>query len=287
MSFLTGKSFVFNGINSEDYNVIIGWVESEPDVSTNGLTREVQKSPTNRKKLKDNVYGTNTTEPIIFNFSIVRIDDTEITREESIRINQWLTSSPLPQLLKFNDCESYMLHYYAICTQIKDIVIGGKLIGKELIFTTNSPYAFMTKVEKTFDITDSHTFYINNTADSYDGYFYPIVTITTTSNNIVIENITDKKSVTLDLTTVATNTNGNKVIKLDCENMKILDTNGKLIYASDLGWNTEYQSYVSSNDSYMNNIYWLRLLKGMNQIKVTGTCTFKIECEFSRKAGCL
>ena len=288
MSFFTAKSFVFNGINSEDFDVVIAWIDSvDIDTSNNGLNREIYKSITNKRKVKDNMYGTENTEPIVFPFSIVKIHGGEISRPESIRINQWLTHSPLPQLLKFNDNDSYMLHYYAVCTQINDIIIGGKLIGKELRFETNSPYAFMGKIEKTFDITESQTFYLNNTADTYDGYFYPNITINTTSTDkIVIENMTDKKSVTLDMNNITTDENGNKTVILNCMNMTITDINDKLIYASDLGWNAYYQSYVFSTDSYMNNIYWFRLLNGMNEIKITGDCTFKIECEFTRKAGC-
>lgn len=287
MSFLDAKSFVFNGISSEDYNVVIAWVDSEPDVSTSGLNREIQKSTTSKIKVKDNIYGSDNTEPISFTFSIVRIDGSEITREESIRINQWLTSSPLPQLLQFNDYDSYMLHYYAVCTQIKDTVIGGRLIGKELTFETNSSFAFAKNVSKTFDVTDSLNFYLNNLSDTYNGIYYPTITISTKSDNIIIENITDKKSVTLNMTNIASDDNGNKILKLNCSNMTIVDKDDKLVYANDIGWNTEYKSYVSSVGSYMNNIYWVRLLKGMNEFKITGSCTFTIECEFPRKAGCL
>ena len=106
MSFLSSKSFIFNGINSEDFNVVIAWIDQdEPDVASNGLTREVKKSATNKRKIKDNIYGTENTEPIILKIGLVRIDGTEITRDESMKINAWLTSSPLPQLLKFNDAE--------------------------------------------------------------------------------------------------------------------------------------------------------------------------------------
>lgn len=287
MSFLTAKSFVFNGINSEDYNVVIAWVDSEPDVSTGGLNREIQKSTTSKIKVKDNIYGSDNTEPISFAFSIVRIDGTEITREESIRINQWLTSSPLPQLLQFNDYDSYMLHYYAVCTQIKDTVIGGRLIGKELTFETNSSFAFAKNISKTFDVTDTLNFYLNNLSDTYNGIYYPTITIVTKSDSIVIENITDEKSATFDMTNIVSDDNGDKILKLNCSNMTIVDKDGKLVYANDIGWNTEYKSYVSSVDSYMNNIYWVRLLKGMNEFKITGSCTFTIECEFPRKAGCL
>ena len=288
MSFLSSKSFIFNEINSEDFNVIIAWIDqNEPDVSNNGLTREVKKSETNKRKIKDNIYGTESTEPIIFKIGLVRIDGTEITRDESMKINAWLTSSPLPQLLKFNDADSCMLHYYAVCTEIIDNVVGGRLVGKEVTLETNSCFAFMQNFEKSFDIAGEQTFYLNNLADTYDGIYYPTVTITTQSQNIVIENITDKKSVTIDITKIVADNMGNKTIVLNCSDMIVLDGNSKLIPISNLGWGEDYKSYVSSTNEYMNNIYWFRLLQGMNEIKVTGDCTFKIECEYPRKAGCL
>ena len=276
MSFFTAKSFVFNGINSEDFDVIIAWLNSDVDVSTNGLNREVVKSQSNKRKTRDNIYGTETTEPIVFTFSLVKINGEEISRPESIRMNQWLTSSSLPQLLIFNDCDSYRLHYYAVCTQINDFVIGGRLVGKELRFETNSPYAFMDKIEKNFDVTDTQTFYLNNTSDTYDGYFYPTITINTNTNDkVVIENVTDKKSVTLDFTNVDADENGNKTVILSSENMILSDRNNDLLYLSAVGWNENYQSYVSSTDSYMTNLYWFRLVNGLNEIKVTGNCNFK------------
>lgn len=282
MSFLKATSFIFSGENSEDYNVVIGWMDSV-DVSTNGLNRELKKSSS--KRIKDNIYGSDNTEPITFTFCIIRIDDTEITREESLRINRWLTSSPLPKLLQFNDYDGYMLHYYAVCTKINDKVEGGKLIGKELTFETNSSFAFTKKISKKFDVTDSLIFYLNNMSDTY--FYYPIITISTISNNVIIENMTDKKSVTLNMANITSDENGKKILVINCENMTITDINEKLVYACDVGWSVDYQSYVSSIDKYINNIYWFRLLQGINQIKITGDCTFTIECEFPRKAGCL
>lgn len=288
MSFLSAKSFVFNGVNSEDFNLVIAWIDQdEVDVGSNGLTREIKKSETSKRKIKDNVYGTENTEPIIFKVGLVRIDGTEITRDESMKINAWLTSSPIPQILKFNDADSCMLHYYAVCTEIKDNLVGSRLVGKEVTLETNSCFAFMQNFEKSFNITGEQTFYLNNLADTYDGIYYPSVTITTQSQNIIIENITDKKSVTMDMKEIMADNTGYKTVVLDCSNMIVLDSNNKLIPISNLGWNEEYKSYVSATNEYMNNIYWFRLLQGMNEIKVTGDCTFKIECEYPRKAGCL
>ena len=76
-------------------------------------------------------------------------------------------------------------------------------------------------------------------------------------------------------------------IKNITNGMIVLDNNSKLIPISNLGWDEDYKSYVSSTNEYINYIYWFRLLKGINKIKVVGNCNFKIECEYPRKAGCL
>ena len=286
MSFITAKSFVFNGINSDDYNVVIGWVDSDITVSENGLNREVRKT-TNQTRTTTNIYGAENTDVISFEFDIVKIDGSEITRTQSIMINQWLTASPLPQLLKFNDSDGCVLHYYAMCTQIEDIIIGGRLVGKKLKFETNSSFAFMEKNIKNFKINGTLNFQVNNSADTYNGIFYPAITILTQEDNIIIENITDKKSVTINTIGITTGNDGYKFIKLDTNNMAVLDKNNKLISLSQLGWGENYKSYVSSINGYIDNIYWFRLLKGINEIKVVGNCKFSMEYEFPRKAGCL
>lgn len=288
MSFITAKSFIFNGINSTDFNLIIGWTDNTVDVSGNGLIREITKSENNRK-LKSNIYGTSKPDNITFEFSIFDVNGEDIPRTKSIQINRWLTSPSLPQKLNFNDCDSYDLNYYAVCTQIDDIIAGGRLIGKSLKFETSSPFAFSKKNQKAFHIEGEGNFYFNNTADTYDGLFYPVIIITapSTASDIIIENITDKRSVTVNMKNVPDNSDGNKIVRIDCENMIITDYSNDILAVDAVGWNEEYQSYVSATDSYIEYIYWVRLLSGMNQFKITGSCTFLMEYEFPRKAGCL
>ncbi len=273
MSFITAHSFIFNGTNSADFGVTIGWIDSTADVSSNGLVREIKKAA-GASRVKSHIYGAENTESIAFHFSIVKADGNEITRPESMKLNRWLTSSPLPQLLKFNDCDDYPLHYYAVCTQINDIIAGGRLVGKELTFETNSSFAFSEKEKKTFVLTkpDNLSFFLNNSADTDNGIYYPTVTISTKAEIIAIENVTDQKSVTINTQKITADENKNKVLTLNSEYMTVTDSSGRLIPAGDLGWNT---------------IYWLRMLQGMNEFRVSEPCILTIEYEFPRKAGCL
>ena len=285
LSFLTAQGFVFNNQNSDDYNLTIAWTGSpDIDISENGLNFSLEKTK-NKSNNTTNTYGIQS-ENIVINFNATKKDFTEITRLESIRINEWLTSSSTPKNLAFNDNDSYPLHYYAVCTQIEDVIVGGRLVGKNLRFETNSPFAFSKKIEKKYNIVNSHMFQINNTSNANNNIIYPKI-ILLASSQIIIENITDKKSVTIDSNNILPESDGSKYIKLDSYNMSVTDKNNKLIPAYKLGWNDTYKSYVSAINDYISNIYWIRFIKGVNKIKITGNCNITIEYEFPRKAGCL
>ncbi len=286
LSLLSAKSFIYNGENSDDYNLTIAWIDSSDiDVSENGLNLSLEKTK-NKLSNTTNTYGTQS-ENIVINFSVTKKDFTEITRLESIQINEWLTSSSTPKFLAFNDNDSYPLHYYGVCTQIEDVIVGGKLVGKELRFETNSPFAFSKKVEKTYDVIDSHVFRINNTSNATNNIIYPKIILFTSSPAIVLENVTDKKSVTISTSLITTELDGQKYINVDSYNMSVTGKDNRLIPIYKLGWNNSYKSYVSTTNDYMTNIYWLRFIKGLNEIKITGNCKITIEYEFPRKAGCL
>ncbi len=286
MSLLTAKSFIFDGKSSDDFNLMIAWIgNSDVDISENGLNLSLQKTD-NKLNRKTNTYGVQS-ENIVLNFSIVKKDCSEITRLQSIQINEWLTSSSTSQALAFNDNDSYPLHYYAVCTQIEDIIVGSKLVGKQLKFETNSPFAFSEKMIKHIEVTNSRQISINNSSNARNNIIYPKVTIITSSSTIVIENKTDKKSVTIKTDSLSSESDGNKHIKIDSYNMIITDKQNKLIPAYKIGWNEAYKSYVSTTDDYIMNIYWLRFLRGINALLITGSCKMAIEYEFPRKAGCL
>lgn len=286
LSFLTAQSFVFNNQNSDDYNLTIAWIGSpDIDISENGLNFSLEKTK-NKSNNTTNTYGIQS-ENIVINFSVTKKDFTEITRLESIRINEWLTSSYTPKILAFNDNDSYPLHYYAVCTQIDDVIVGGRPVGKNLRFETNSPFAFSKKVEKKIDVLNSHVIHINNTSNASNNIIYPKMIISATSPTIVVENVTDKKSVTINTSNISSESDGTIYIKLDSYNMSVTDKNNRLIPLNKLGWDDSYKSYISAINDYISNIYWLRFIKGMNEIKITGNCKITIEYEFPRKAGCL
>lgn len=287
MSFLDAKSFVFNGINSDSYNLEICWIDDKPNISTNGLTRNIESGNVNHVRLKTNNYGITYDGNIEFSFYIIKKDENAFTKQESISINNWLTDPLIPKLLYFNDDSIPSIHYYAVCTEIEDTFVN-EHCGKKIVFKTNSPFGFMEKINKKISVNGEQTLKIHNLADTITGIYYPIIHIASTSiNNIVIENISDNKSVTINLSGIESNDSGKKEIWIDSANMKVTDKNKNLIPLWKLGWNDNYKSYVSSISDYIKKIYWFRLLRGINQIKVTGDCEIIFTFEFPRKVGCL
>lgn len=285
MSFLEADSFTFHGKNSKDFNLKMCWMD-KPDLSANGLKRTSVKGSLNGIRLTTNHYGMEYENNISFSFCIVKKDYCNFDRSESIAINEWLLGANVPQVLAFHDNEILSLHYYAVCTSIEDMVFNGH-VGKQLQFETTSPYGFMHPMRQTYEVTESKLISIHNMSDTDSNLYFPSFTLQTNSDVVTIENITDKKSVTFDFRDIAADADGYKRIHIDAQAMRIKDSSGALVPLYKLGFHSKYASYVSATDRYTQDIYWLRLLPDINDIRITGNCSFTIQCEFPRRVGCL
>ena len=290
MSFLDADSFIFDSQSSDSYNLMMCWIDDTADISASGLRRTIDSGSVNHVRLKTNNYGVSFEGNIEFSFYIIKKDETPFTRQESIAVNRWLTGPTVPRALYFNDNAIPSLHYYAVCTEIEDKVFL-EHHAKRLVFKTNSPFGFTDPVEKRFLVTGAEIFSMDNIADTVNGIFYPRILLSAKSADaIVIENVSDQKSVTLSiLETFPTDSLGNRTLLIDSAQMKLLDVNNgsRLVPFHEVGWTTQYSSYVSSIDKYMESIYWFRLIQGTNTIKITGDCKADFIFEFPRKAGCL
>lgn len=290
MSFLDADSFTFDGQSSDSYNLTICWIDESANISTNGLRRTIESGSVNHVRLKTNNYGVNFEGNIEFAFYVIKQDETPFTRLESLAVNRWLTGSTVPRALYFNDNAVPSLHYYAVCTEIEDKMFL-EHYAKRLVFKTNSPFGFTDPVEKRFIVTSEEVFGIDNLADTVNGIFYPRILLSAKSSDaVVLENMSDKKSVTFSLSeSVLPDSLGNRTLLIDSAQMKLLDVNNsnRLVPFHEIGWNAQYSSYVSSTGRYMESLYWFRLIQGTNNIKITGDCKVTFIFEFPRKAGCL
>ena len=243
--------------------MMIGWFdETENDLST-GLNRTIMETEMNSIRYKPSQYATVYDGCLEFSFAIFKTNEEPITYAESRSLNKWLTGARQHKKLVFPGEQD--IYYMAICTELTDVIYNGHN-GKSLIFRTDSPYGYSSPITKTIKVTDSQS--LKLFGDSDDGNYYPTITIKAESDDVEIENITDGNSLKINFEQL-----DDKKVIVDCERMRVTDKDGKLIPVYKIGWDDT------------DNIYWLKLLNGQNNITVTGNCTLSITTSFPRKVG--
>lgn len=278
-------SFTFNGIDCRTLGLMMCQFSSSSrnDQQETGLTTEVKTDDFNMIRKEYNQYGVIYKNPITFELGVTKIDATPLTRTESHSINKWLSTDTY-KIFRFNDENPENIIYKAICTDIKDIYMGS-LVGKSLKFETSSPFGYSRK--QSLDITGTFQGVSQKfTNESDDGIYYPTIYIDVAegySNTVIIENVEEKKSITIDFSQLS-----DYSLILDSKRTRVTNADGKLIPSYKLGWDGDYSSLVSDPDIIeINELYFPRMLEGENTFLVTGECNVQIVAEFPRKVGVL
>ena len=260
MSLVHADGFVYDNLSSEMFGLMMAYSESQEQFNT-GLSLDVSQGETNFERYRPNYYGAKyKTQSLGYSFQIYKKDKTPFTIEESRAINRWLSQKEFKPLT-FNDTKfgsNYV--YYAIFTEIVDMVYDG-INGKQLTFVCDSSYAYTPTVNKSFHVKDSFIYLFNS---SDEEAFYPTFEIKPCGTDIVITNETD---------------NGNSMFiskefqgAINCELMMPM-INNKIVPLSKLGW--------KDNDK----LYWLKLLYGKNKLIFSGECDITFKLSFPRKVG--
>lgn len=195
-------SFWFNGKDSITMGLVVCWFENERESELNtGLNFEIHHDEFNMVKHEYKQYGKVYSEPLTFTFGVMKADGESFTIDESRALNNWLTSPVTYKELRFyNDRALDNIHFYAICTEVKDVFYKG-FVGKEITFECNAPFGYDKETTKEITSTSEGVeFVVNNSSDA--GEYYPTIEIEVDEENlsdIVLSNITDNNSVTLRL----------------------------------------------------------------------------------------
>lgn len=274
MGYLNVRSFIYDGVSSDAFGVGIGWLKGDnKDTVSTGLSVNIQQGTMNMERYEANQYGVIPSGSLQMEFGIYKKDGKDFTYEESRRINTWLRGSNVYKKFYFDDENPETVHYYAICTNIEDVVLTG-ITMKKLTFSCNSPFGYAREVEKVYESTSTAKDYKVINQSDY-GVYYPTIKIETAASytgKFVIENTTENRSMTLDFKNVSS-VSGQKTLILNCKLNKVTNSKNELIPLYKIGWDE------------LTNIYWFRLTEKENIMKLKGTGTVTMSFEFPRKVG--
>lgn len=220
-------------------------------------------------------------------YGLVKKNGKTFSNAEQTTIERWLTSPKFSSdLVVYDDCTSTdMAIYTGIFTHTEWVPGGDGWIGMTFTFMNNHPYA-KKHYEYNFNITppangeavpddmiisvdeSNITHYVKNfrvecPSDELEEYVYPVVTIQALERNETIR-ITQH---TDDENYLQINPLRDLITIMDCEHCLLRDqTTSGIMNFSDIGLRD------------VGNIYWMRLLPGLNIIRIstTGECNVGI-----------
>lgn len=275
LALLNSCSFFYDNQDSGLYNLAICYFDGIDADNESGLSVELQRGEFNMVRSELNQYGAIPTDTLRFEFAVMKRDYSNFTFEESRAINNWLRGSNTYKLLRFNDDSPETINYYAVCTNIVDVVISGH-VGKKLTFVCNSPFGYTAKYQQKVRATTENPKTISLYNSSDIGIYYPTITVQTAADyedTVSLINVTDNnKTAVLSMADI-TPVKNSKTVIIDGKNTEITDANGVIIPAYKIGWDN------------LDNIYWFRLMPNRNSITIAGDCMVSIAMEFPRKTG--
>lgn len=261
-----------------------------------GFAREIQKGETTTTRPVANYYGTIYTEPLKFEFSLIKKDGSTFHTYEQRLVNKWLTSPKTPKWLEHSYDSNPPVLYRGLFQELKWKTGNNGIIGVSCSFESDSPYTWQ-EYSAIFSSTGTQTHTIFVDSDEEEEYVYPTFTITgdfrqdsndQTQPNLSAANESPPQSPEqlqdpstpqspsdrphIILTNLTDSNNSMKIphlsalnLTFDCKRCIPSDatTNGIISY-KDLGWED------------VGSIYWLRLLPGKNQLQLTGNASIKL-----------
>lgn len=249
--------FIFDGIPSEEYGLIITSQDGESSTNASGhvelITEEIYRRHT------PYFYGVRTSNVLKIPVSI-RTTETEITAEDAAFIQRWLFGQLNYKELRIVQPDMDGMYYKCFFVDPAIIRVGNIIRGFEADILCDSPFAYQEEETVTIQTPSTSTLtLVNKSDDNY--YTYPIVTIEVESdpqdtyNYAKITNTSDNNRVfQLGSTTSQLNSSEYVVINNDLQSI--------VSYT-----NSTMGTLTSENRiSYLQNGYFFRLVPGINNL---------------------
>lgn len=256
-----GFNFIFNDVQSERYNLKIGYFDGGGKTDSSfGSNVEIIEEKIRRVSVPF-FYGTEITPPLTFD--MVVFSEQELDAYDRQAIGQWLFGKQEYKYLQIEQKDLEGVYFRCILMNPETIYIGNGAYGKKFTVRCDAPWGWSDEKVDSYTITTPNQVINYTNLSDADEYLYPLVTytlgISTTTCSVI--NLSDS-SREFKFTSVS----GNEVLTVD---------NQRQIITSSLG----------SNRLSNFNLKWLRLVPGLNQLRVTGNGTFTIRTRFPKKVG--
>ena len=265
MSF-TALTFDWANNNSVNYDIFIndfdnpdGWRTESAGNNINIISDSISR------RAEQYIYGVNQNN--IQQFNIILSSPNPKSRAEIDRIMSWLIQ-PVPQYLCVNQFDMVFYRYHGFFTNPQIISTSNMPLGLQFTFISTSPFAFTFPKAEKINITTPLNYTFNNESGDIH-YLYPKLVIR--PSNItqvfsIINNSDNGREFCFNFS--APFPNGSEVITVD---------NKHQIIQSSVGFSRQRFNQF--------NLNWLRLIRGANNLRITGNANLEIHYVFARRIG--
>lgn len=261
-SFGNSMSFIYDNISSEDYGLYLGGF----DIST------IQESmaSTNTELIYDRVngrdenliFGTKITEPVL-QFELKLFSYDPLSRNDISYVDTWLFSNNTPKKLVLCQEDMTTYHFMAIFSKNNVISHANSPMGFTCTVICDSAYAYEFEREDVWQIQKDKELLIRfNNLNAGLGYLYPRIEFVCNQNDgkLIINNMTDSRAFEIG------GLQNGEVITID-------------------EW-FQIKSSTGLHRIENCNKQWLRFVKGVNNIYVSGnTSNVKVKYKFKKAVG--
>ena len=164
-----GYPFIFNGVQSEAYNVSLVFIDNSYTNRTSGGDKTLETTSI-RRNPKKQYLDTSYDEPLQFDIEIVFDEPVDIY--ELVNLKNWLSAPVTYEQLQI--CAEHFERYYYNCVihLNEDLIYGAGYQGVSATVECDSPYAYeFERVEKytlNSDVTKTDTFVFENYSDDFE-----------------------------------------------------------------------------------------------------------------------
>lgn len=282
-----GCKFSFDGVSCDDHQLMlysIGKNEPEETEFAHVVKIKEERVGGHWKPLFFGVTYENKLETeIVFGVNQDRLDDhTFLTREEMANISSWLAGHDQYKWFEVEQDDLADVRYRCMVTSLSMVEYGAIPWAFKATLTCDGPYAYRHPQEYHYEVNGDLTISFDNQSD-HNGYYCPVVKIQTGTSILTEESdnvlTNEDDSVLLD--------GGEFVIENETTGKRTVfsglpDTVNEIILDNEHG---TISSNTNDNMYRYFNFNFLKLTRGMNTLKFTGSGTVTIYCEFPVSVG--